>query len=413
MRKQLSILVCLILVASMLAGCSSSPSGGTSGGSQGSTPAPSGGGSTKAPAGSEVAYFAICGPFTGDNAEYGVAFRQSVEIQRELWNAKGGVNGKTIEYKYFDDKSSPEEAANVAQQIVTDPDIICVIGHFQSSCSMAAAPIYQENNMLQVSPTSSHKDYTGIGDWMFRVTQLSIDEARTQAEFLINMLDPAPKKIGLFVINNDWGREMAEVEEEYLHEFAEKAGIKIETFTETVVEGNDDYSSVVTNFVSKGIDVLVNCATYPVAVPFLNQLITASPGIRVISPINNMVPAMVEVLGDRAVGFMNTASFAYFYTDPASVEYVERYREVDPNGKNPIPDGALYFDAAGLVFQAATNCGSLDRADIREELKKIEYDGLTGDLKFDENRNCPRNYGFCIINKDLEWEELIPTPRAK
>jgi branched-chain amino acid transport system substrate-binding protein len=354
----------------------------------------------------EVVYFAVCGPMTGDNAEYGISFRQAVQVQMDIWNENGGLLGKKIEMVVYDDKSSPEEAANVAQQIVSDDRIVAVIGHFQSSCSMAAAPIYQENGMLEISPCSSHADYTAIGDHIWRVTQLSSDEAVSNFKMLTQWIEPAPQKIGLFIINNDWGVELGEVYKELFAEYSKETGVPIEVISETVVEGNDDYSSVVTNFASSGIDTLINCATYPVAVPFLNQLKDALPEVRVVSHINNMVQPFVDVLQKKSVGMINTAAFAAFYPEEDCQEFVKRFKELDANKLDPNPDSANYYDTAGVMFTAIKNCGSFDTDAIMEELKTIEYDGVSGILNFDENRNCPRDFGFCVINEDLTWEAL-------
>ncbi len=349
--------------------------------------------------------FAVCGPMTGDNAEYGIAFRQAAQCQADIWNEKGGLLGKQIKLVVYDDKGSPEEAANIAQQIVSNKEIVAVIGHFTSSCSMAAAPIYQENAMLEVSPTSSHADYPKIGDWMFRTTQRPFEEEYSLCDYIINKV-PDVKKVGILILNNDWGIQAGEIAEKMLKQYAAEAGRKIDIVVERVVEGSDDYSSVVINFKNAGIDTAYNCSTYTVAVPFLNQLKTAMPDVRVFTHFNTMVPQMTEVLGKKAVGIVATAIFAPFYSDPLVQEFVERFKAIDAKGRNPIPDSALYYDASGILFSAVANAGTVDRENIRQALKVIEYDGVTGHLKFNENRECPRSNRFVVVDENLEWVEL-------
>ena len=181
MKKALSLALALVMALSLCAcansGGSSSDSGSGSGGSSSSSGSSSD---------SDTIRLAVVGPMTGADADYGTGFKNSAMIMADKWNAEGGVLGKQVEIVVFDDKGSPEEAANVAEQIVADSSIVAVIGHFTSSCSMAAAPVYQDHGMLEVSPCSSHADYTKTGDWIWRVSPLTADEARTVSKFVAN-----------------------------------------------------------------------------------------------------------------------------------------------------------------------------------------------------------------------------------
>lgn len=381
MKKVLSIILALVMVCSLAAcGKKDDSSGGGTGDS-------------------DTVKFAVVGPMTGDNAEYGLGFKQSSQIMADKWNDEGGLNGKKIELVVYDDKGTPEEASNVAEQIVANKDIVAVIGHFSSSCSMAAAPIYQEHGMLQISPTSSHADFTSIGDWIWRVSPLSSDESRTVAKTVVNYFKA--KKVGILILNSDWGLESATLCQEYLKELDPS----IEIVTETVVEGNDDYSSVVTNFKNAGVEAIVCCSTYTVSAPFLTQMRTAVPGIPAIAHGNCQVQQVIDILGDNSEDFICSCAWSHIFTDEASKYFVEKYKAMDANKTNPIGDFAQYYDTCGVIFQACKNIGSFDREKIREELKTIEYDGLSGKIKFDEKRDCPRDYGTVIV-KNKEWTQL-------
>ena len=205
---------------------------------------------------------AVVGPMTGADAMYGLGFRSSAEIMAEKWNAEGGCLGRTVEIVIFDDKGSPEEAANVAEQIVADESIVAVVGHFTSSCSMAASPVYQDHGVLEISPCSSHADYTKTGDWIWRVSPLTSDEAMTVSKYVANYLKA--EKVGILTMNSDWGIEVAELEKGFISELNPNI-----VFTEELVsEGNDDYSSVVTNFQAAGVDTVICAATYTMSAPF-------------------------------------------------------------------------------------------------------------------------------------------------
>lgn len=345
-----------------------------------------------------VITLAVVAPMTGQDAEYGKGYQIATQIMADKWNSEGGLLGKQIELKFFDDKGSPEEAANVAEQVVADPSITAVVGHFSSTCSMAAAPVYQEHGMLQIAPCASHKDYTSIGDWMWRVSPLSADEAHTVSDFVTSYWEA--EKVGQLVMNNDWGAGIAENELNYLKEI----NPDIEVFQEFVVEGNDDYGPIITNFLAAGVDVVICDATYTLTAPFVKQLRQASPDMRVVAHVNCAASQVIEILGDDGDEYYCSANWSPCFTDDLTPFFMEEYAKRS-DGAVPIGDTAQVFDAISVLLQAIDNCGSTDREAIRSELANIEYTGLTGTINFDENRECSRNYS--MVYWDVETNSWI------
>ena len=81
-------------------------------------------------------------PLTGEGAQYGQSILNSALMMAEKINEKGGVKGRKIELLPSDDRMDPREAGAVASKLVDNPDVLAVVGHFSSTCSLAACPIY-------------------------------------------------------------------------------------------------------------------------------------------------------------------------------------------------------------------------------------------------------------------------------
>ena len=93
---------------------------------------------------------AVAAPMTGDNSEYGIGFANAAKLMAQKWNDNGGCLGREVQIVEYDDKNTSEEATTIAQKIVSDKDNIAgVIGHFASGVCMTAAPIYQENGVIE------------------------------------------------------------------------------------------------------------------------------------------------------------------------------------------------------------------------------------------------------------------------
>ena len=95
--------------------------------------------------------------------------RGIAQAQDEI-NQNGGIKGRLIEVKIANDDNNPKLAQKIARKFVAEQKIMAVIGHNSSEASLAAAPIYQEAELVEISPTSVARELPGIGDYILRTT---------------------------------------------------------------------------------------------------------------------------------------------------------------------------------------------------------------------------------------------------
>lgn len=81
----------------------------------------------------------MLGPFTGDNAVYGLAVRNGVELYMNQYNEKGGVNGKKIQMFFYDQKGDSTEAITVFSRMVEQDGITALIGDVLTGNTIAVA----------------------------------------------------------------------------------------------------------------------------------------------------------------------------------------------------------------------------------------------------------------------------------
>ena len=104
------------------------------------------------------------GPITGDQAGLGLDQLHALRIAVDEANAKGEIiPGYRIEIVSLDDQHNPSNAVAMAKRLAADPDVLAVVGHVNSSCSLAAAPVYQNARMAQISPSSSNPEISRKG----------------------------------------------------------------------------------------------------------------------------------------------------------------------------------------------------------------------------------------------------------
>ena len=114
------------------------------------------------------------------------------------------VQGKKYEAIVQDDKGDPKEAALVAQRLAEDKRLFCIIGHVNSSCTLAALPIYKEAGLTVLNTSSSAENITQLGYTNFFTTVI---HDGLQGPFLVRhaAVNLGRKRLAAMVANSDYG----------------------------------------------------------------------------------------------------------------------------------------------------------------------------------------------------------------
>lgn len=339
---------------------------------------------------------AVVGSLTGDNAEYGIGFKNASELKVEEYDKNGGILGKEIELISFDDKNSGEEGATIAQKIASDKDILAVIGHFSSGVSMVAAPTYDENKIVEISPSASHPDYTSLGDYIFRNNTVINIEAEEGVKLATQEL--GKKKIGLLSIRTDWGTSTAKITKDLINKYGATL-----VAHEEVVEGSDDYLPNITKLNNAGAEVIIVAGMYNTLAPFARQYRGINPNIEFVGFSNAYSNQLLE-LGGKAVENVHFPTIFFHESNDENVKkFVEQYKAK----YNSLPNSltAQAYDSVGIILEAIKNANKLDKKEIREKVQNTDYSGVTGKTKFDKKGDAVKSFVHVKV-KDGKFVEI-------
>jgi branched-chain amino acid transport system substrate-binding protein len=336
----------------------------------------------------------LSAPITGDWAEYGADFKRSVSMVFDRVNKEGGVRGKKIVLDVADSRGDAKEAVLIAEKFVANPDIIAQIGDFSSSCTMAAAPVYERAKMVQLSPTASHQDWTKKGEFMFRVVATQGYEGPYNARWAVT--DLGKKKIATIYINNDWGVDA----NKYFTQEAKALGAQI-VAEEAFTPGEKDFNAIITKLKRLNPDLVYMPTFYADFTAIMNQAERARYKPAVMANSSLFSPKTLELGGKAVEGTLLPVN--YFKTDPRPAaqnftkEYLALYK-MEPN-----QFAALAYDSAGLLVAALKAVGTDSRAKVREGLVGLKgYEGATGPIAYDKGRD-PAKTLVRITIKDGAW----------
>jgi ABC-type branched-subunit amino acid transport system substrate-binding protein len=113
--------------------------------------------------------------------------RGVAQAQNEV-NQQGGIDGVPLKILLARDDNQAEVAAQVATVLAKRPDVLGVIGHYSSDMSETAGAIYQQNQVVMVSPTSTAVSLSTLGDYIFRTVPNDKASAVALANYLVAKL---------------------------------------------------------------------------------------------------------------------------------------------------------------------------------------------------------------------------------
>lgn len=339
-------------------------------------------------------------PMTGGSAELGSRVFNGAKLAADEINEAGGINGKMIELVSMDDRADPKEAANIANLLVADKEIIAVIGGYNSSCTLASAPIYNSNKLPQIAVGPSSPKVSDAGEYTFRVW--NSDTYRASFDLQI-ILDEGYNKIGIVYQNDDFGVGALNISKEILA----KEGLEPLVAEGYLLGETKDFNTIITKMKNANCDSVFAISDESEFAAFCKQC--EQQGFRpFISCTGTYNPAVITLGGSAVEGAVGDA-FADLINGTEKAEkffknYNEKYSLSADNGVQD-PTSPCAYDALNMIAEAIKN-GAESREEVQRYLANLkDFDGVVGKLSFDENGdvNIPL---AAIVIKDGDFQLL-------
>lgn len=348
---------------------------------------------------------AVMAPLTGDAAQYGITYQNSLDILVEKINSEGGINGKEVELTYYDDKKDTKEALNIANMIVADGDYIAVVGSQTSSCSMAAAPVFQEEGIPMISPQASNPQFTEIGDYIFSVQVSSAYEADLTADLMYNTY--GIEKTAIIYSNDDWGLG---VDTEFSSAF-ESYGGEI-TANETFITGQTkDFSPLLSKMKESNPEAVLLISLYSEGAQILQQMKNLDFETEVFSMNTLYKQEFLDLAKDNADGIKMLNPFELNNTSEEYLYLKEQYENKTGNQVDTYVTQS--YDALNLVLKAIESTDG-NQEEMKDWIASVkDYEGVSGIFSFNEIRVPLRTeYVFTIENGEYKQvPDLVIAPQ--
>ena len=144
-------------------------------------------------------------PTTGALTQYGDMIKEGAMTAVEMTNAAGGVNGKKLELVAVDDACEPKQGPVAANRVVNDK-IHYVIGPVCSGAAIAAAPVYNNEGVVAITPSATSPALTDGKNFHFIFRTIGRDDQQgpVAAQFIIDHIKP--KKVAVLHDKQSYGQ---------------------------------------------------------------------------------------------------------------------------------------------------------------------------------------------------------------
>ncbi len=336
-------------------------------------------------------------PASGDNGaggkqeSLGVKYANFVAPTVEL---SDGVY--KVELVEVDNQSSTDKAPSAAQTLVSKESAI-VLGSYGSAVSIAAVDIFAAGGVVAVGLSCTNPQVTLGNPLYYRICYLDPFQGTVLASYAMDEFG-AKKAYTLANLGNDYDVGLATF---FTEAFKNKGG---EVTGETFPEGTSDFTAYLTNAVNAGAEVIFA----PTSTTYAAQIISQAAVAGITVPILAGDTWESSVILDAAKGTDLQISVTTFFdesdTSGKAQEFVKGYKEwlnanpdmMTDNGGNDIVAAvsALGYDGYMVALEALKAADSIERDDIAEVMAGVTYEGVTGNIQFDENGDAVRDQAF-------------------
>jgi len=284
---------------------------------------------------------------------------------------------KTFPLKLFteDNEDKAESAAAAAQKLISQNNVLAIIGPNASGNAIPAARICEDAGVIMISPWSTNPKTTEGKKFVFRACFIDDFQGQVMAKFARENLQAQTAAV-LYDVASEYNKGIAE----FFQKFFEAAGGKVVAF-QSYTKDDKDFSSQLTAIKAANPGALFLPNYYnevPLQVQQARRLGITCP---IIGSDSWGSAELLTLGGADLEGCYFSTHYAPDIATPTAQKFIQDYET--KYGKKPDDVAALTYDAGQLLCAAIRKAHTLDRQKVRDALAKIqEFQGVTGQMKF-------------------------------
>lgn len=334
---------------------------------------------------SETIRIGVVCPLTGESSLFGDVLSQTVQLLAKQKNEKGGLLGKQIEIKVYDNRDDAVETTNAARKAILNDNVVAFIGTDSSASTLALGEVCAEHKIPFITSIATNSKITmtdegEVRPWAFRACLSDPQSGAILGQYAVK--ECGYKKIAvIYEIGSDFS---VGVTGEFSKNVEASGGTIVSK--EAYNTGDVDYRAVLTKIKNAGdFDALYIASGYYKQIGLIaNQARELGIEQPFLTTEGAMSSDLFNIASDSVEGMIYNVA-----VDTGSENVNDLLKDFEAEwGYDPSlnvgPDCYLAYDAFMLLTGAIEKAGTVEADKIREALENTtELQGLTCKITFD------------------------------
>ncbi|MSP37851.1 MAG: branched-chain amino acid ABC transporter substrate-binding protein [Deltaproteobacteria bacterium] len=342
---------------------------------------------------------AVQAPLSGEQAALGEHIKLGAQLAVEEAVKAFKALGYDLELVPQDDQAKAEVGVANARNMVADPEVLVIVGHFNSGVALPASEVYKDAMLVMISPANTATEITDRGyPNVNRVCGRDDVQGPVGARFAAQEL----KAKSVYVIHDKttYGQGVAEA----FRNEAKKLGMNVLGFEGTEERAN--FSPMINPLKAKNPDLVYFGGVYHQGGLLLKQM--REKGVKAIfmGPDGVDSEEMVKIAGASAVGSYYTSVAPPRDATPETAAFAKKFKQ--RFGKDIEAFGLYGYDATLVGIKAMegwikANGGKRPtRTEVSSAVRHIKgFKGVTGPIEFD-NKGDPIKAKYFVLKFDKQ-----------
>ena len=348
-------------------------------------------------------------PQTGRFAETAKWIERGMTFWVNETNAQGGLLGRKVTLKIYDDESNAGKAVTFAEKAITVDKVDLLFGGYPGTAARAVMPVAEKHKYVYVSMGGHMKSFQQgytysfggpplMGEWWYEGFYQWLKSLPA---------DQRPKRAAVYTMNNPIGASLMDS----IDRMSKDLGIEL-VINEKYNLPLPDATPLVLKAKQMNCDILFANGFFADGVMTIRaaKALNYNPKA-IVQGVGSVVPAWVKELGKDGDYVFSGTSLHYKLKYPGNDE-LNAYVKKEYN----LPAYPVYFGFGyawmQTLSQGVEGAKSLDQTKIRDWLKSNTVHTICGPMSFNA-QGLPKPINFCtqVINGQVEliWPKEIRT----
>ena len=350
---------------------------------------------------------------TGYLADLALGTRNALLLWQEQVNAAGGLLGRQVELKLYDDASDALRNTSLYELLIKDDKADLLIGSFGSAATSMAAAVAERNRRVMVNATGpSPEIHKRVYRYLFQIPPPS--------DISAGGLQPLAAKAGLksvIVIARDEGAAKPLLEQ--LRRDAGKSGVELRPSIYYSIDPMKTLAPFAKILAATGAEAVVTPASVRDSADLVRGFKAAGFTPKLFAARGIVEPEFIKLVGMDAEYSVGFASYEARARTPGNAEFVKAYRA--KYSVAPTFPAACAWAAGKAIEAAVAKAGAFDQEKLRAAFSALEMDNVLGGYKvsLDGSQVAARPFLVQILKgrREVIWPEayrsaepVLPVP---